>query len=127
MPSAAPGYGFQTQLWKKLESMIATMPLGARLPTEKDLAEQFEVGRSTIRESKKILSSRNMIVQRNGGAFVSDPVKDCLVKPLSLIINMEVGNIGSLMELREILELNAIRMACGRGRRTSSGCGGCSG
>lgn len=98
----------------KLEDMISDMPTGERLPTEKDLAEQFSVGRSTIRESLKTLSSRNMIVRRNGGTFVADPVTDCLVEPLGLIINMEIGNIGSLMELREILELNTIRMAAER-------------
>lgn len=99
---------------EKLEAMVTAMSTGERLPTEKELAEQFSVGRSTIRESLKTLSSRNMIVRRNGGTFVADPVTDCLVEPLGRIIDMGVGSIGSLMELREILEMNTIRMAAER-------------
>ena len=47
---------------EKLETMISTMKPGERLPTEKELAEAFSVGRSTIRESMKVLSDRKSVV-----------------------------------------------------------------
>ena len=100
---------------EKLETMISTMKPGKRLPTEKELAEAFSVGRSTIRESMKVLSARRMVVRRNEGTFVGDAVKGCLVDPLNLIISMQAGgDVNSLIELREILELSTIRLACQR-------------
>jgi len=100
---------------EKLEAMISGMKPGERLPTEKDLSEQFSVGRSTIRESMKVLSAKRMVVRRNEGTFVGDAVKGCLVDPLNLIISMQAGgDVNSLIELREILELSTIRMACQR-------------
>ncbi len=100
---------------EKLETMISTMKPGERLPTEKELAKAFSVGRSTIRESMKVLSARRMVVRRNEGTFVGDAVKGCLVDPLNLIISMQAGgDVNSLIELREILELSTIRLACQR-------------
>lgn len=85
---------------EKLEAMISTMKPGERLPTEKELSERFSVGRSTIRESMKVLSARRMVVRRNEGTFVGDAVKGCLVDPLKLIINMQPdSDINALIEL----------------------------
>lgn len=100
---------------EKLEEMITSMKPGERLPTENELAEQFSVGRSTIRESMKVFAARKMVVRRNEGTFVGDAVKGCLIDPLNLIIKMQPGNdVNSLIELREILELNAVRNAAQR-------------
>lgn len=100
---------------EKLEEMITSMKPGERLPTENDLAERFSVGRSTIRESMKVLAARRMVVRRNEGTFVGDAVKGCLIDPLNLMIKMQPGNdMNPLIELREILELNTIRMAAQR-------------
>ncbi|MFR5600946.1 MAG: FadR/GntR family transcriptional regulator [Lachnospiraceae bacterium] len=99
---------------EKLETMISTMKPGERLPTEKELSEEFGVGRSTIRESMKVLSARRMVVRRNEGTFVADAVKGCLIDPLNLIINMQAENINYLIELREILELSSSRIAAQR-------------
>lgn len=99
---------------EKLEEMILTMKPGDRLPTEMELSEMFSVGRSTIRESMKVLAAKKMVVRRNEGTFVADAVNGCLVEPLNMIIRMTEGDINSLVELREILELSAIEMAAQR-------------
>ena len=99
---------------EKLEEMIMTMRPGDRLPTEMELSEMFSVGRSTIRESMKVLTAKKMVVRRNEGTFVADAVNGCLVDPLSMIINMTNCNINSLLEVREILEISAIEMAAQR-------------
>lgn len=53
---------------RKLEDMITTqMKAGDRLPTEMVLAEMYSVGRSTIRESLKALSSKGLIVRKKTG------------------------------------------------------------
>lgn len=99
---------------EKLEAMIATMTPGQRLPTEMELAEMFSVGRSTIRESMKVLTAKKMVVRRNEGTFVTDAINGCLVDPLNMIINMTDCDINSLIEVREILELSAVEMAAQR-------------
>ena len=100
---------------EELGGKVSTMKPGERLPTEKELSERISVCRSTIRESMKVLSARRMVVRRNEGTFVGDAVKGCLVDPLKLIINMQPdSDINALIELREILELSTIRMACQR-------------
>lgn len=99
---------------EKLEEMISTKKPGDRLPTEAELSEQFSVGRSTIRESMKVLAAKRMIVRRNEGTFVADMMKGCFVDPLNMIINMSTGDMNCLIELREILELSAVQLAAQR-------------
>ncbi len=96
----------------ELESMITgNMKPGEKMPTEKDLSERFSVGRSTIRESMMVLVAKGLVTRTTEGTFVSDQVNKCLVDPLNLLVNMEVGNVRDLLELRKIVELGAIRLA----------------
>ena len=57
------------------ESIISKeLDVGSRLPSELELAEQFNVGRSTIREALKRLAAQSLIrTQRgaSGGAFIN--------------------------------------------------------
>ncbi len=100
---------------QKLEDMIMQqLKPGDRVPPEMELAKSFGVGRSTIRESLKALTSKGLIVRGKDGTFVSDHVGDCLITPLNLLVNMEIGNVADLLELREVLELGAIRIAAQR-------------
>lgn len=114
MAQPSPRVSLSDAVIEKLEEMISTMKPGDRLPTEMELSETFSVGRSTIRESMKVLTAKKMVVRRNEGTFVADFVNGCLVDPLNMIVNMNVGDVNSLLEVREILELNAIEMAAQR-------------
>ena len=50
----------------------AKLPVGAKLPNEYQLAEQFHVGRGTIREAVKLLVSRGVLrVKHGSGTYVS--------------------------------------------------------
>ncbi|XVN74780.1 Putative L-lactate dehydrogenase operon regulatory protein [Oligella sp. MSHR50489EDL] len=47
------------------------LAVGARLPSERDLAELFEVSRSAVREAIRALNSQGLVVTRpGGGTFV---------------------------------------------------------
>lgn len=98
----------------KLESMIKEMNAGERLPTETMLAKQFSVGRSTIRESLKILAYKKLIVRRNEGTFVAEGNPSPLNEHLGMALNLDVANLTELIELREILEIAIIRLAVNR-------------
>lgn len=100
---------------EELEKMIIEgFRPGDKIPPELELAERFGVGRSTIRESMKALTAKGIIVRRNEGTFVSTEVNRCLIEPLSLLVNMEIGNLENLIEMRELLELGTIRIAAKR-------------
>lgn len=61
----------------KIEELITAKQLrpGEQLPAERELAEQLGIGRSTVRESIKILVSRNVLeIRRGTGTFVCDHV-----------------------------------------------------
>ncbi|MCL5126472.1 MAG: FadR family transcriptional regulator [Deltaproteobacteria bacterium] len=96
----------------KLRKMITTNSKpGDRLPTEKDLAQIFGVGRSSIREALKVFSTLGLVERRNEGTFVARTTNDCLVEPLSFLIQMELADLTDVLELREILELWVVKRA----------------
>ncbi|MCB7302874.1 FadR family transcriptional regulator [Bariatricus massiliensis] len=100
---------------EELEKMIIEkFRPGDKIPPEMELAERFGVGRSTVRESMKALTAKGIIVRRNEGTFVSVEVNRCLIEPLSLLVNMEIGNLENLVEMRKLLELGCIRIAAER-------------
>ena len=66
-----------------------------RLPTEHELAKQFEVSRPTIREALKRLAAQNLIRSRrgpSGGTFVNRPseeeVRSNLTTTMTLLISL---------------------------------------
>ncbi|MXP44102.1 FadR/GntR family transcriptional regulator [Allopontixanthobacter sediminis] len=51
-----------------------TFPVGAKLPSERDLAERFQVSRPTVREAMLALELRGLVEPRRGsGIFVVEP------------------------------------------------------
>jgi GntR family transcriptional repressor for pyruvate dehydrogenase complex len=61
---------------------------GAKLPSEKNLANQFEVSRTVVREAFKILKERHLITVEDGrGAFVLSPSSSGPTEALSRYIN----------------------------------------
>jgi GntR family transcriptional regulator, transcriptional repressor for pyruvate dehydrogenase complex len=78
---------------------------GDRLPPERDLAEQFRVSRTSVREALRALESRGLIeIQAGEGAFVRDISVDALVEPLALVILPHREAVGELFEARRLLE-----------------------
>jgi GntR family transcriptional regulator len=67
-------------LYAQVETILAasiangTFPAGSRLPNEADLAEQYAVSRTTIRQTIQNLIRRGLIeIQRGKGTFVLQP------------------------------------------------------
>ena len=85
---------------------------GDKLPNEDSLAQMLNVGRGTIRETIKILASRNIVTVKQGaGTFVSekygvsdDPLGLCLVE------NKEKA-VKDLVDMRIIIEPEIAAMA----------------
>lgn len=78
---------------------------GDRLPNEKILVEQLNVSRSTIREAMRILSSRSIVVIRQGsGTYISN-LPGVTDDPLGLKFKYDKEKvIMDLLEIRFIME-----------------------
>ncbi len=62
---------------KKLRKIVKDKPTGFKLPSENELAKQFAVSRSTIREAVSTLIAERLILVRQGkGLFVRSEQKD---------------------------------------------------
>ena len=85
---------------------------GAKLPNEFALGEKFRVGRSTIREAVKLLSSKGIVEVRQGsGTYVVTTVKG-LSDPLNLRSMQDKNALAfDLVNVRLLLEPGIAEMA----------------
>ena len=78
---------------------------GQRLPSERNLADQFEVGRPTVREALKRLEAIELIeIRPNSGAFVKSISAESFETLLSRMIEHERANMLEFLEIRKRLE-----------------------
>ena len=91
---------------------------GDRLPTERDLAEQFHVSRTAVREAMKILAQRGLVDMRPGrGTIVIDGAHEAMQESINLAMKLKLGEVGgsaNLVEVREILETEIAALAAAR-------------
>jgi GntR family transcriptional repressor for pyruvate dehydrogenase complex len=88
---------------------------GDPLPSERELTENFAVGRSSIREALRMLESQGLITSVNGGAFVVADAANPLNSSLQLVFALD-GDTGvhDLFELRRIIDCEAAALAAER-------------
>src|SRR5690349_2308499 len=68
---------------------------GDRLPTERDLAEQFHASRTAVREAMKILAQQGLIEMRPGrGTIVIDGVHQAMQNSIGLAMKLKLGEVG---------------------------------
>ena len=102
-----------------LELIIkGTVSVGERLPAEGEMALQFGVSRSTIREALRGLSSQRLVHTKrgvNGGTFVAEPsgehVEQYLETTIGLLSGVEALSVDEILEARELFEVPAARLA----------------
>ena len=88
---------------------------GEKLPSERNLATMFGVGRSSVREATKALIVMGCLEAHQGkGTFVSADFLDKGQSASEFLKALEAVTIFNLMEAREILECNAIELATKR-------------
>jgi DNA-binding FadR family transcriptional regulator len=88
---------------------------GARLPSEREMREQFGVGRGTLREALRVLEAEGLITVRsgpNGGPVIAKPDAIRLTRLLILLLLAWGATLRSVYEVRIVLEpLTAARAA----------------
>jgi len=86
---------------------------GDRIPSERELAETLQVGRSTIREALRSLELLGLIETRRGeGTFLSDHRNNMLVEVLSTFILQDNQTQKDVRDTRLIHESAAIQAIC---------------
>ncbi len=88
---------------------------GDQLPPERNLSEKFNIGRGHVREAIKKLEFYGIVkTYPQSGTVVSGQGISLLENMISNIIKLDGNNVDSLMEIREILEINAAGFAAER-------------
>jgi GntR family transcriptional repressor for pyruvate dehydrogenase complex len=91
---------------------------GDRLPTERELAEQFQVSRTAVREAMKMLAQKGLVDMRPGrGTIVIDGAHKAMQHSIDLVMKLKLGEVGGsdkLVEVREILEVEIAGRAAAR-------------
>lgn len=110
-----PGHAYQ-QVVDQIESAVLTGELkpGDRLPGERELVEQFQVGRSTVREALRVLASNNLVRSRARdprGPLVLPVSADPLRKTMTRFAAGPGGNFSALVQFRMITDSAANLLA----------------
>lgn len=108
------------QVARQIEQRILDGELrsGDRLPTERELAEQFRVSRTAVREAMKMLAQKGLVDMRPGrGTIVIDGAHEAMQHSIGLVMRLKLGEVGgsdNLVEVREILEVEIAGLAAAR-------------
>lgn len=88
---------------------------GDQLPSERELAETFQVSRTSVREALRALETRGLIVSRTGaGNFVADLPVESLVEPLARLLIDEKRALADVFEMRKLIEPQIAALAAAR-------------
>lgn len=107
--------------YEKIIDSIRTMMIngdlsvGGKLPSERELAEMFNVSRVPVREALKVLEFMGVVQNIRGeGMYIQNIDIANLVDKLEFAIETTGDTIDELFELRETLETTAAKLAAQR-------------
>lgn len=106
------------QIANQIRNLIfnGTLRPGDQLPSERELAEQFGVSRTAVREAVRVLGEKGLIeIQAGRGTFVTDSfnkMSDVMRDTLDWVVKVSLGNgMLDLVQVRELLEPGIAEMA----------------
>jgi GntR family transcriptional repressor for pyruvate dehydrogenase complex len=106
------------QIVSQIEQRILAGELkaGDQLPSENELAKQFRVSRTAVREAIKALREKRLVEIRPGrGTFIINGMPDAMRHSLGLLMRFgSVNGFSNLVEVREILEPEIAALAATR-------------
>ncbi|GLV24694.1 FadR/GntR family transcriptional regulator [Sphingobium sp. TomTYG45] len=92
-------------------------PTGHRLPSERELGEQYGLGRASVREALRALEAQGLVhtIQgRGGGSVVKVPAADSIEQSIELFMHGQQINFDTVIETREFIEPIVARLAARR-------------
>ena len=113
-PIAAPKRNFEIiEASIRREIYSGALVPGQKLPNEFELARQFNVGRSAVREALKVLELVGLLVVRrgyNGGTFVAPPDFEEASEAVTLTFQPDNMALDQLLEACETIEARAAEL-----------------
>lgn len=113
---ARPADDIHRQIRALLESQH--LVAGDRLPSERELAEQFGVSRNSVRQALRSMADSGLLEIRKGatgGAFVRDDGGDAVRSVLTDLYSLGTIQPAHLTEVRVLIGVETVRLACERG------------
>lgn len=106
---------------RRLEHLaLAELEPGAALPSESDLAEEFQVSRLTVREAIKALQARGLVdIRRGRRPTVAYPNARPIGDFFSSVIRRDPRQLFDLLEVRRGLEVQIASLAAVRAGRAA--------
>ncbi|TVR63920.1 MAG: FadR family transcriptional regulator [Spirochaetaceae bacterium] len=90
------------------------LEIGDRLPSERDLAEMFDVSRQSVREALRVMEVIGLVETRQGGgSYVTDINIAKFLNMIAPVFLAKKGFEYELLELRFMLEVKAAELAAG--------------
>ncbi len=88
---------------------------GDKLPTERALAAQLGISRHTVREALKTLQALGVVdIIHGSGIYLKEQDFDFLSFPMQMALGQGKRAIEDLIEARELVEMQVMRLACER-------------
>ena len=95
------------QVAEQIQRLVTngTLKPGDQLPAERELARQFGVGRSSLRDAIRTLETMGVVESRHGaGTVIRDLDTDALVVPLASALLHKRELVAELLEVRMMIE-----------------------
>lgn len=113
-----PIRGFEDVVAQIQDAIVSgQIKTGDQLPSERDLANLFNVSRTTVREAIRVLEAEQVVeVKRgvNGGVFIIEPKPDQVGRSLESLIRFRGATTEDLAEFRSDFEVRMAYLAAQR-------------
>ena len=95
--------------------LSGSLPRGAKLPTERELAASYCVSGATVREAIRALVAIHMVEVRHGsGAYVTADAEQLIAQSLSSMIQLERIQLTDIMGVMGVLNAYSAELAASR-------------
>ncbi len=106
------------QIVQQIEQRIVAgeLKVGDQLPSERELADQFAVSRTAVREAIKALREKGLVeIYMGRGTFIANGTSDLVRHTLDLLMKFDSTNgFMNMVEVREIIEPEIAALAATR-------------
>ncbi|WP_209700818.1 FadR/GntR family transcriptional regulator [Clostridium algifaecis] len=105
------------QVIEQIKNMIVdgTLKRGDRLPSERELVENLEVSRTSVREAIRALQIMGLIECKQGeGNFIKENFENTLLEPISIMFMLQQSDPEQILDVRKIIETETAALAAER-------------
>ena len=117
MGKESPKSKVYIEIVRQLREMIEKdgLKAGDKIPSERELSERLNAGRSSVREALRALELLGLIETRRGeGTFIRDFRSNQLVQLLGTFVLQDRKAIEDVLETKSLIELDSLKLACAK-------------